>query len=203
MVDKNYNHEYYLRNKEEINRIKRERYRMNTKYRNAAKKRSRDQTLLRKIQRMTERATVVHARKVEAAFTLSDLCRTINISTYAIFRWRNSCIMPKPSHIKSGRGVYSASQVKYMQMFVKVVDSGKGITPREVSTALHQVWDKKFSFKVFMKALSKRKGTDGDKPKEGKRKTGRGLGKQARGSRAGTAGSEECRANAQNLRASG
>jgi hypothetical protein len=168
---------YYQAHKDEINRLKREKYKKDKAYRDSAKKRSKDQTLLKKINRITERATVLHNGRVETSHTLTELCKAIDRSRHVVFHWRYAGVMPKPTHFVGDKGIYSESQFKLMQYLFGMVDSGKEISYRQISAALHRFWDKTFS----VKALSNLKGANNGKDSGSeKRKTGSGNGDQGR-----------------------
>jgi len=149
------NRKYYLDHKDEINRRKRERYKKDKEYRHAALRRAKSQTLIKKVQRIAERSTVKHGKYIEQVYTLAELCKAINRSKDVIFRWRKSGVMPKPTHYRGSKGVYSTSQLAYMKIFCERIDAGDPLTYQSFSEMLKKVWNKGFSLDLCAKEIGK------------------------------------------------
>ena len=152
-----YNREYYLKNKDRLNKRKAKRYDKDKAYRLAATKRRRKQLA-------KERAKVVKVKHIEAdpkrmrvrledgtthvtdTLTLGQVAHRLGVSDSLLRKWENEGVTPPVTYrTKGGNRVYTAAQVKVMdEVYRKHLALTKGKRWRisqEFITEMHARWN--------------------------------------------------------------
>lgn len=146
---KKYLSKYYSKNKSKLNNDKSEKYLNNLKYRNDALLRSRLQSVMRILNNINKNKVKFNGN-IEKVYYLTDISEIVNRSTLTLRSWIKQNIIPE-SLFKdnNGLGLYTESQVLFLQALLKKVDLGEVFTFDDLKTILNNIWSKTFSINTL------------------------------------------------------
>lgn len=151
----NYNKKYYSRNKKRLSKIKKDRYRKDTTYRDSIRKRSRVDYALESMEKGVRVVFVTHAGTKEKIFTLPQMAKVIKRAIQVVYRWKYSKVIPNAIYKTQNRqDRYAYSQVMFLASLIHLTDNDSlNISYGELSKILKEVWKKKFTTESLKEVL--------------------------------------------------
>lgn len=144
MESKQYQREYYLRNKERLLSYRKQKYRTDIKYRTAIKNRAKMAIRLKSIFRPSYR---MFDNEINEPLYLLEKVSTITGRSIATLKWLIHCkIIPAHTYKRFKFRAYSESQVRLLELVFKMADT-LGLNYFTLHNILDKFWTQKFNEK--------------------------------------------------------